>query len=140
MALAPNALPELRDIPCNEKLLQEVAKAEEIIDGQLAFMKSFHGKKESIRDTSLDNVGVAMVVTCSLPPTSVAAQWLLRQRYLRAGWDEVEFEPDRDSFYGERMTQVVLVEHKYKGEPRKIVITDDEYVARCNAADKGRPG
>ena len=131
MALPPTSLPEMRDVPCSEEILKEVAAAEQSFDTQLEQLvrqiHKPHGKREIVMDTSLDNVGVAMVATLRCKPLTLAAQWLLRQRYLRAGWDEVEFEPGHDSFYGERMTRVLLIEHKYKGQPRSICQNDQEY-------------
>jgi hypothetical protein len=133
MEISPSDLPELRDIAKDPTVFTNVDRALQSIERQLQLLKRANGqphdKREIVLDTSLTNVGTALIAVVWCATLSPAEQWLLRQRLLRANWDEVEIDLARDSFHGSEHTRLTLIEHKYKGSPRSVVQTDEEYAA-----------
>lgn len=100
-APGPSTLPEMRDVVVDATVLARVDQMIIRVTRQLESLKRFYmdGKGETTQHVSLTNVGLAMVATTRVKEggvvsgrLSMAERVLLRQAFLEAGWDEVQFE------------------------------------------------
>lgn len=124
MALTPSDVPEMREFQVSSDFTARMEEIESILDTQIAALKrQWKTGMPAVHGTSMIYTGTALVLTLRLKRLSPAEQFETRQRYLKAGWDEVEFEPHE---YESAWMCVTLIEHKWPAEPRKFV--QDPYV------------
>ncbi len=119
MAIKVNEVPEMRDVPVTPEFQVDLKRLEESLDRQVERLTREHrlGGNEAVHGTSMVNVGNALIFTLRANRLGPAMQFAVRQLYLAAGWDEVEFEPHPY----EQETLVVLIEHKWPCSPRRLV-------------------